>query len=114
LGTLRRLLKNREDSGPEFLLSEEPEDDGQKEAEENAGDDGEVEGEVAAGVMDVAGEAAEPAATDPGPEEGADGGQKEAGEDEEFADVTHKERITFPECDFQRKGTNRKASQEGV
>jgi len=45
--------------------------------------------------MDITGEAAEPASTDPGPEEGPDGGQKEAGEDEEFADVGHAKRLTL-------------------
>ena len=39
--------------------------------------------------MDVAGEAAEPAAAKPGPEDGAEPDQSHAGEDQEFAEVIH-------------------------
>ena len=66
----------------EHLLSEDAEDDGEEQAEEDAGDDGEIESEVAAGVVDIAGEPAEPAAANPGPKDGADGGDEQAGEDE--------------------------------
>jgi len=39
--------------------------------------------------MDVAGQTAEPAATEAGPKDRADGGDEEAENDEEFAQIWH-------------------------
>jgi len=48
-----------------------------------------VEAEIVAFVMDVAGHAANPAATEPGPEDCAYGGEEQAGDDEEFSEIRH-------------------------
>lgn len=51
-----------------------------------------MEAEIFARVMDVARQAPDPAAAKAGPEHGADGGEEDAGDDEEFSEVGHGER----------------------
>jgi hypothetical protein len=71
------------------LLPEQPKNQGEYHTDKEAGDDGEVEAEVVAFVMDVAGQAAKPAAPEARPKYRADGGDEEAEDDEEFAQIWH-------------------------
>lgn len=48
-----------------------------------------METEVVAFVIDVAGESAEPAFAETRPEQGAHGGDDEAGDDEQFSQIRH-------------------------
>jgi hypothetical protein len=71
------------------LFSKEPKDDGQHQAEEQAGHDGEVETEIPFRVMNVSGEAAEPAFAEAGPEQRPDDGQEQADDNQEFSEIGH-------------------------
>jgi hypothetical protein len=69
-------------------VREEPEEEGKAEAEEEAGDNGEVDGGVLAAVDDVAGKAAKAEGEFAGEvEEGAESEEEGAGEEEEFAEI---------------------------
>jgi hypothetical protein len=54
------------------LFTENSHQQGQDDAQDNAGDDGEVETEIAAGIMDVSGQPAKPTAANAGPKKEAD------------------------------------------
>lgn len=71
------------------LFSEQPEDEGEQQTDQDAGNNREMETEVVAFVMDIAGQSAEPAATESAPEYGTRGGDAKADDDEEFSEVGH-------------------------
>jgi hypothetical protein len=73
----------------EGSLSKQPNQESQDEADKQAGDQREVEAEVALGVVDVAGKPAEPAFPNPGPQDQADGDSDQAGDNEKFAQFVH-------------------------
>ena len=54
-----------------------------------------MEIEVVAFVMNVSRQATNPAAAKAGPEEGADGGKEQAGDDEEFSGTVHGYTVKF-------------------
>lgn len=74
-----------------WLSPEEPEEDSQNRADEEAGDDGEVEGKVFADDMDVAGHSAKPAFAKATPNERADGGDREAEYHQKLSEILHEE-----------------------
>src|SRR3569833_540545 len=84
-----RMEGNQRERSRLKLLSEEPKNERQNQTNQDAGDDREVETEAVALVMDIAGQAANPAAAEPGPEDRAGGGDEEAEDDEEFAEIGH-------------------------
>jgi hypothetical protein len=71
------------------LFPEQPKNQREYHTDQQAGDDGELEAEVVAFVMDIAGHAANPAATEAGPKDRPDSRNEEAGDDEKFAKVRH-------------------------
>jgi hypothetical protein len=72
------------------LFSEQPKNQRENQTDKKARDYWEMEAEIVARVMDVAGQSAEPAAAEAGPEQGAEGGNEEAGNDEKFSEIGHR------------------------
>ena len=68
------------------LTTKERDDHTEHEADDDAGDDGEIESGIPALDPDIAGQPAQPAGTDAGPEGEAEQDDSEADEDEKFAD----------------------------
>ena len=72
------------------LLPEQPQKECQDQAHNDAGNNREVEAEVAASVIDIAGEFAEPAFADAYPKQKAHAGHYETQDEERFAELVHR------------------------
>ena len=68
------LVAIRGELGNRLEFSEEPDEEGEDKAQEDRGHEREVETDVAVAVLEVAGEAAEPATANSCPEDRAEGG----------------------------------------
>jgi hypothetical protein len=71
------------------LSSENREDERQNHADDNAGHNREVDGEIAAFDPDVAGQTAEPFGGQAGPQQNPDPGSHKADDDQESSDIAH-------------------------
>jgi hypothetical protein len=71
------------------LSSEQPYQQRQDNADQQAGDDGEMEAEIALGIIDVAGQPSEPAFAKAGPEQRTKRRQHQTGNHQQFAHFIH-------------------------
>src|SRR3954469_8975878 len=71
------------------LLPENPAEQGEHGADQEAGREWEVEAEVAARVLDVPRQAAEPAAPYTGPQQQSNTAENQAEDEDDFADFVH-------------------------
>lgn len=69
--------------------AEKPEDERKHQANDQTGDNGKIEAEFAAGVLDIAWKTAQPPAADAAPEEQAHNGQSHTQNDEKLPQLRH-------------------------
>jgi hypothetical protein len=71
------------------LLFEQPQQQRQNRAQQQAGDNRKMETEIAFGIIDVAGQTAQPALANPGPKQRANRRYHQAGNHQKFAHFVH-------------------------
>ncbi len=69
---------------------QQPQQQRQNHADDEARHDWKMEAEIALGIMDVAGQPAQPALAEARPKQCAHGGDEQAGYDEKFAKFVHR------------------------
>lgn len=74
---------------PYSSFPEQPQQQRQNRAQQQAGDDGKMKTEIALGIIDVAGQPPQPAFAEAGPQQRANCGQQQTGNHQKFAQFVH-------------------------